>query len=83
MDELKYEKIGEVNGRWKAEIIESFLAAEGIEVQLIQESITQSAYKGSFDLVQIFVPRREVSKARELLKSFEEFQLGENQGKEE
>jgi len=83
LDELKYEKIGEVNGRWKAEIIESFLAAEGIEVQLIQESITQSAYKGSFDLVQIFVPRREVSKARELLKSFEEFQLGENQGKEE
>ncbi len=35
MDEIRYEKIGEVNGRWKAEIVESFLVSEGIVVELI------------------------------------------------
>lgn len=79
MDELKYAKIGEVNGRWKAEIIESFLAAEGIDVQLIQESITQSSYKGAFDLVEIYVPGAKAIRARELLESFEEFQQEEDE----
>ncbi len=82
MDEIKYEKIGEVNGRWKAEIIESYLEAKGIEVELVQDSITHYLYKGPFDLVQIYVPNRKAIKARELLKSFDEFQPGEDENGE-
>jgi hypothetical protein len=74
MDDLIYEKIGEVNGRWKADVIESFLTAEGIEVELIQGAITHYVYKGIFDLVEIYVPNTKVLTALELLKSFEEFQ---------
>ena len=39
MDEMKYAKLTEVNGRWKADLIESYLEAHGIDVELIQESI--------------------------------------------
>lgn len=83
MDEMKYEKIGEVNGRWKAEIIESFLKAEGIEVELVQESNTRYMNVGPFDLVQIYVPNQKAVKARELLKSFDEFELDEDENEEE
>jgi len=83
MDKMKYEKIGEVNGRWKAEIIESLLSAEGIEVQLIQDAVTHYLYKGPFDPVQIFVPGRKVIKARELLKSFDELQPEKDENEEE
>ena len=79
MDEIKYEKIGEVNGRWKADIIESFLTSQGITVQLVQGAITHYIYKGFYDLVQIFVPNTQADRARELLDSFEEFQLDEDE----
>ncbi|HET7143181.1 MAG TPA: hypothetical protein VFI68_04095 [Anaerolineales bacterium] len=75
---MGYEKIGDINGRWKAEIIETFLESKGVEVELVQEAITHYLYRGPYDLVQIFVPGREVVKARELLKSFDEFQLKED-----
>ena len=78
MGKAQYVKIGEVNGRWKAEIIESLLSAQGMEVQLIQDAVTHYLYKGPFDLVQIFVPDKMVLEARELLKSFDEFQLTED-----
>ena len=83
MDKMRYERIGEVNGRWKADIIESFLVSQNIEVQLIQDSITHHAYKGFYDLVQIFVPNAQVIKARELLNSFDEFQLEDDNDDEE
>jgi imidazoleglycerol phosphate dehydratase HisB len=79
MDEIKYEKIGEVNGRWKADIIESFLVSQGITVQLVQGAITHHIYKGFYDLVQIFVPNIQANTARELLNSFEEFKLDEEE----
>ena len=82
MDGMVYEKIGEVNGSWKAEIIESFLSAVGIDVQLIQDSITHSSYKGAFDLVQIFIPKVAVPRARILLQSFEEFQPEKDEDEE-
>lgn len=77
MEESGYEKIGEVNGRWKADLIESFLKAEGMDVQLIQDAVTHYLYKSAFDLVEIHVPKSEVFRARELLKSFEEMQPDE------
>ena len=56
MDEMKYEKIAEANSRAEAEVIESFLEAEGIDVELIEESISHTAYALATARVEIFVP---------------------------
>ena len=72
MDEMKYALLTEVLGQWKAEIIESFMKSEGINVVLIQDSLSQSAYANPFAPVQIFVPKEGMQKARELLKTFED-----------
>jgi hypothetical protein len=75
MDELKYENIVDVNGRLEAEMIESYLEAHGIDVELVQESIGHSAYPITIDglgHVQIFVPKIKVQEARELLKIYKD-----------
>ncbi len=72
MDEMKYSKLTEVLGRWKAEILESFLEAEGIDVELIQDSLSHTFYTHAFAPVQIFVPTAKLEQARELLKVFDE-----------
>ena len=72
MDEMKYAKLTEVLGRWKAEIVESLLKSEGIDVVLIQDSLTHSAYVVSFAPVQIFVPKENLEQARELARTIEE-----------
>jgi hypothetical protein len=72
MDEMKYSLLTEVLGQWKAEIIESYLKSEGINVVLIQDSLSQSAYSNPFAPVQIFVPKEGVQQARDLLKTFED-----------
>ena len=72
MDEMKYEKIGEANSHAEADIIESFLKAEGIDVELFDESITHSAYSMAMARVQIFVPKEQAEQARELLKGFDD-----------
>jgi hypothetical protein len=56
-------------------MIESFLEAHGVDVELVQESIGHSAYPVTIDglgLVQIFVPKNKIREARELLKIFQE-----------
>ena len=73
MDQLTYEKLTEINGRLEAELIESLLEAEGIDVELVQESIGHSVYPVTVDglgCVQIFVPKEKVPEAREWLKTF-------------
>jgi hypothetical protein len=72
MDELKYEKIGEANSRAEAEVIESFLKAEGIDVELVEESVSHSAYVLPQALVEIFVPKEKARKALKLLKPFDD-----------
>jgi hypothetical protein len=75
MDQLKYEILAEVNGRLEAELIESLLEAEGIDVELVQESIGHSSYPVTVDglgRVQIFVPKDKVPEAREWLRVFRE-----------
>ena len=72
MDEMKYAKLTEVLGRWKAEILESFLEAEGIDVELIQDSLSHTFYTHAFAPVQIFVPKENLEQSRELLKVFDE-----------
>jgi hypothetical protein len=69
MDKMQYEKIAELE-RPQAEVVESFLEAEGIDVELIEESVWKSSYAITFQPVQIFVPREKVQQALDLLKSF-------------
>ena len=73
MEQLKYEILTEINGRLDADMIESLLEAEGIDVELIQESIGHSAYPVAVDglgRVQIFVPKDKIQEAREWLKVY-------------
>lgn len=79
MDELKYEKIGEANNRAEAEVIESFLEAEGIDVELVEESISHTAYAVATARVEIFVPKENAKKALKLLKPFDDIQPGEDE----
>jgi hypothetical protein len=82
MDELKYEKIGEANSRAEAEVIESFLKAEGIDVELVEEAISHSAYVLPQVRVEIFVPKEKAKKALKLLKPFDDI-LPEEEDKDE
>jgi hypothetical protein len=75
MDELTYEILAEVNGRPEAELIESFLEAHGVDVELVQESIGHSAYPVTIDglgRVQIFVPKMKIIEAQELFKAYQD-----------
>jgi hypothetical protein len=75
MDTMKWEKLMEVQGRLEAELIESFLEANGVDVELFQESIGHSAYPVMIDglgRVQIFVSKNQIQEARELIKDFNE-----------
>lgn len=79
MDEMKYEKIAEANSRAEAEVIESFLEAEGIDVELIEESISRSAYAVATVRVEIFVPNEKAKQALKLLKPFDDIQPDEDE----
>ena len=73
MDELRWVLLAEVFGRAEAEIIESMLEANGIDVELFQESIGHFAYPTTVDglaRVQIFIPREKQTEASELLSSY-------------
>jgi hypothetical protein len=73
MDDLKYKLLAEVQGRLEAELIESFLEAEGIDVELVQESVGHTIYPVTVDglgCVQLFVPKEKFSEAREWLKAY-------------
>ena len=84
MDEMKYAMLTEVIGRWRADILENFLESEGIDVELIQDSISPSTFTSSFSGVQVFVPKEKMEQARELLKAFDDsFQPEEDQEDEE
>ncbi len=79
MDEMKYEKIAEANSRAEAEVIESFLEAEGIDVELVEESISHTAYAVATARVEIFVPNEKVKQALKLLKPFDDIQPDEDE----
>jgi hypothetical protein len=79
MDTMKWERLTEVQGRLEAELIESYLEANGVDVELFQESVGHSAYPVLVDglgRVQIFVSKNNIRVARELLNNFTE---GSNQ----
>ncbi len=71
MSKMEYEMIAEVNGRGQAEVIASYLEAEGICVELIQDSVSHSTYVLPFALVQIFVRNGQAQRARDLIEAFQ------------
>lgn len=73
MDEMKYALLEEVLGRWKADVIESFLKSEGIDVVLIEGTVSD-LFTPSFAAVKIYVPKEDLRRSRELLKEFNESQ---------
>lgn len=72
MDELKYELLTEVQGRPEAEFIKSYLEAQGIDVELFQESVgrTMGLTIDGLGTVQIFVPKDQAQEAHQLLDEY-------------
>lgn len=73
MDELKWEKLTEVQGRLEAEFIKSYIEAQGIDVELFQESVGHHIYPvtvNGLGRVQIFVPKEYAREARQLLDEY-------------
>jgi hypothetical protein len=73
MDELTWELLTETNGRGQADLLQSYLQAEGIEVELFQEAVGHHIYPVMIDglgRVQIFVPKSQLAQARELLEAY-------------
>ena len=73
MDEMKYELLTELTNRMEADLLESYLEANGIDVELFQESIGHSAFPVTIDMlghVQVFVPKEKIKKAKKLLEEF-------------
>lgn len=73
MDEMKYALLEEVIGRWRADVIENFLKSEGVEVVLIEPTVSD-LFTPTFAPVKIYVPKEDLRRARELLKKFNETQ---------
>ena len=73
MDELKWELLAEVQGRLEAEFIKSYLEAQGIDIELFQESVGHHIYPvtvNGLGRVQIFVSKEQAGEARELLNEY-------------
>ena len=85
MDELKWELLTEISGRFEAEMLKSYLEAEEIEVQLFQEGAGQDIYPVTFGplaMVQVFVPNDKINDARSILESYNS-QGGDSEAEEE
>jgi hypothetical protein len=74
MDEMQYTLLAEVLGRGTADVIENYLRAEEIDVVLVQDAISHVTHITSFAPVKIYVPKASISRARNLLKIFNEAQ---------
>jgi hypothetical protein len=74
MDELKWELLVEVQGRLEANLIQSYLEAQGISTELFQEAVGHHIIPVITDglgRVQIFVPKEKAREAHKLLKTYE------------
>jgi len=74
MDEMKWEKLTEVYGHLEADLIKSFLEAEGVPVELFQEAVGRHIYPTTVNglaRVQLFVPKEKGEEARKLLQAYQ------------
>ena len=73
MDELKWELLTEVAGRFNADLLKSYFEASGIELELFQEALGQHIYPTALDMlgrVQVFVSKEQADDARTLLEEY-------------
>ena len=73
MDLLTWEKIAEVQGRLDGDLVKSYLEANNIDVELIQEALGHSVIPVTIDglgRVQVFVQKKHIKPALELLRNF-------------
>jgi len=50
-DEMKYALLVELTSRLEADLLESYLEANGIDTELFQESVGQNAFPVTIDLL--------------------------------
>jgi hypothetical protein len=72
MDQTQYARLTEMPGRWKADILESFLRSEQLDLVLIQDSVAGTPQRTSFAPVKIFVLKASLQGGRRSLHSFDE-----------
>ncbi len=73
MDEMKWELLTEVQGRLEAEFLKSYLGAQGIDIELFQESVGHHIYPVTVDglgRVQLFVSKEQAREAHQLLDEY-------------
>jgi hypothetical protein len=73
MDELKWQVLTETNGRMEADILKSYLEAEGVQVELFQEAVGHHIYPVTIDglgRVQLFVSKEQIAEAKEILAEY-------------
>jgi hypothetical protein len=74
MNEMQWEKLTEVYGRLEADVLQSYLEAADIPVELFQEAVGHHAFPTTVDglaRVQIFVPKETIDQAREVLATYQ------------
>jgi selenium metabolism protein YedF len=74
MNEMKWEKLADVQGHMEADVIKSFLEAEGVPVELFQESVGRHIYPTTVNglaRVQLFVPKEKADEARKLFAAYQ------------
>ncbi len=73
MDELKWEHLTDVQGRFEADILKAYFAEYGIEIETFQESLGQNIYPTTLDIlgnVQLYVSKEQAEAARKLLEEY-------------
>ena len=73
MDELQWEHLTDVQGRFNADILKAYFEEYGIEITTFQESLGQYIYPTSLDMlgnVQLFVAKAQAADARKLLEEY-------------
>ncbi len=74
MDDMKWELVGVCNGRLEAELLQSYLEARGIEVEIFQEAVGHHIYPVTIDglgRVQLFVSKENSVEARALIDQYQ------------
>ena len=73
MDELKWEFLTAVQGRFEADILKAYFEEYGIETEFFQEALGQHIYPTTLDMlgrVEIFVSKEQAADARKLLEEY-------------
>ncbi|HEY2981360.1 MAG TPA: hypothetical protein VGJ22_09290 [Anaerolineales bacterium] len=73
MDKLTWELLAEIQGRLEAEMLQSYLQAHGVHVELFQEAVGHHVYPvtvNGLGLVQIFTPKSQADEARRWLEEY-------------